>query len=282
MTTGTSAATSMLLVERGKDGVVRLTLNRPEKRNALSRAMLGMMEEAIATIANDTDARAVVIAAEGPVFCSGHDLSEMIGRSEGEYRDLFEACSRVMLGLRSLPQPVIARVQGVATAAGCQLVAACDLAVAAERGDLRHAGRQDRPLLHHADGPAGAGRARQGRDGDAPHRRGDHGRARERTRPGQPRSCRSTNSTPRSSSSPTPSLPSSPLVLRLGKQAFYDLHDLAEAEAAYRRAVDVMTDNALRLDAQEGIAAFLEKRRPEWSGNSHLRTLAMSLKERRR
>lgn len=97
----------------------------------MSRSLLGELEEAIATISSDPAARVMVIGARGPVFCSGHDLSEMTGRSEAEYRDLFAACSRVMLGLRRLPQPVIARVQGVATAAGCQLVAACDMAVAA-------------------------------------------------------------------------------------------------------------------------------------------------------
>src|SRR5262249_47261871 len=117
-------------------GVVRLTLNRPEKRNALSRALLGNMEEVLGEIASDPDARVVVLGAEGPVFCSGHDLSEMTERSEAEYRDLFAACSRVMLALRRLPQPVIARVQGVATAAGCQLVAACDLAVASREAQF--------------------------------------------------------------------------------------------------------------------------------------------------
>src|SRR6185437_13211503 len=103
-----------------------------EKRNALSLDLLRSLERAIGAIAADATARVVVLGSRGPVFCSGHDLSEMVGRSEDEYRELFALCSRVMLGLRRLPQPVIARVQGVATAAGCQLVAACDLAVASE------------------------------------------------------------------------------------------------------------------------------------------------------
>ena len=116
-----------------KDGrVLRLTLNRPKKRNALSLGLLGEMEAAVGEIANDAEARVVVLAANGPAFCAGHDLGEMVGRSEDDYRDLFESCTRVMLGLRRLPQPVVARVHGLATAAGCQLVAACDLAVAAE------------------------------------------------------------------------------------------------------------------------------------------------------
>src|SRR5206468_1561085 len=131
METATRPAPSGLDVQ-SEGGVVRLTLDRPERRNALSRALLGALAGAIATVEADPAARVVVLGARGPVFCSGHDLGEMAGRSATEYRDLFAACSRVMLGLRRLPQPVIARVQGVATAAGCQLVAACDLAVAAE------------------------------------------------------------------------------------------------------------------------------------------------------
>jgi enoyl-CoA hydratase/carnithine racemase len=126
----TSTAPRELEVER-QGAVVRLTLNRPARRNALSQSLLGRMEEELAALGADTAARVVVLAARGPVFSSGHDLSEMTGRSEAEYRDLFETCTRVMLGLRRLPQPVIARVQGSAIAAGCQLVAACDLAIAA-------------------------------------------------------------------------------------------------------------------------------------------------------
>src|SRR5262249_54298551 len=117
---------------QSKDGVVRLTLDRPEKRNALSRELLSRLEETLVSIGAGASARVVVLGARGPVFCAGHDLGEMVGCSESDYHDLFALCSRVMLGLRQLPQPVIARVHGVATAAGCQLVAACDLAVAAE------------------------------------------------------------------------------------------------------------------------------------------------------
>ena len=131
METATATNAPILTIEN-EAGVVHLTLNRPERRNALSRALLGRLEEALAAVAADPSARVVVLGSRGPVFCSGHDLSEMTGRSEAEYRDLFELCSRMMLQLRRLPQPVIARVQGMAIAAGCQLVAACDLAVAAE------------------------------------------------------------------------------------------------------------------------------------------------------
>src|SRR5579864_5343894 len=127
----TATTSSSLLVE-SKGEVVTITLNRPEKRNAISRDVLGELDAAQNSLAQDKTARVIVLAANGPVFSSGHDLGEMCGCSEESYHDLFALCSRVMLQFRRLPQPVIARVQGLATAAGCQLVAACDLAVAAE------------------------------------------------------------------------------------------------------------------------------------------------------
>ena len=144
----------MLLVE-SQAGVVRLTLNRPERRNALSEAMLTELGAALQGIAADRSARVVVLGAAGPVFCSGHDLAEMAGRSEADYQTLFARCSHVMQQIRQLPQPVIARVQGLATAAGCQLVATCDMAVAASEAQVRRARREDRPVLHDSHGAAG-------------------------------------------------------------------------------------------------------------------------------
>jgi len=120
-----------LLVDRDSRGVTTLTLNRPHAFNALSAELLADLEKAIGTIAMDTTARAVVIAGSGRAFCAGHDLHEMTSESGPiRHRDLLEQCGRVMLGLQALPVPVIARVHGVATAAGCQLVATCDLAIA--------------------------------------------------------------------------------------------------------------------------------------------------------
>jgi enoyl-CoA hydratase/carnithine racemase len=122
-----------LRIERDARGVVRLTLDRPASFNALSEAMLAALQTALDDLREDYSARVVVLAAEGKAFCAGHDLKEMLGTPDQTYyRDLFARCSRMMLALQALPQPVIARVQGVATAAGCQLVAMCDLAVAAE------------------------------------------------------------------------------------------------------------------------------------------------------
>ncbi|GAC1450618.1 MAG: enoyl-CoA hydratase [Isosphaeraceae bacterium] len=254
-----------LLVKREADGaVVRLTLNRPESRNALSRALLERLGEAISEVAADARARVVVLGANGSAFCSGHDLRELTGRSEDEYRDLFRACSHVMLGLRRLPQPVIACVQGVATAAGCQLVAACDLAVAAREATFATPGVKIGlfcttpmvPLVRAIPSKAALEMLLTGAPITAE-------RARElgllnRVVPAVELDA-AVGALVQSL------LVSSPMVLGLGKRAFHDLADLPEEEA-YRRAVEVMTGNATRPDAQEGIAAFLQKRPPVWTG----------------
>ncbi len=263
MEPATLPATTGLDVE-SKDGVVRLTLNRPEKRNALSRELLSQMEAMLTAIAADASARVVVLGARGPVFCSGHDLGEMVGGSEADYHALFALCSRVMLGFRRLPQPVIARVHGLATAAGCQLVAACDLAVAAEEAKFATPGVKIGlfcttpmvPLVRAVPPKA----------------------ALEMLLTGQPISARRAleiglvnRVVPAAQLDDAVQelveaiLASSPLTVRLGKRAFYDQLALDEA-TAYERATDVMTDNALRQDAQEGMCAFLHKRPPVWKG----------------
>jgi enoyl-CoA hydratase/carnithine racemase len=263
MHTATVAAAPGLLTE-AKGGVVRLTLDRPEKRNALSQALLARLLEALGQVAADPAARVVVLAARGPVFCSGHDLGEMVGGSETAYRDLFGLCSRVMLQLRRLPQPVIARVQGTATAAGCQLVAACDLAVAAEGATFATPGV--RIGLFCTTPMVALVRA-------VPQRA-----ALEMLLTGKPISARRAlelgllnRVVPEADLDAAVGeyveaiLAASPLTVRLGKAAFYELRSLDEP-AAYERAVDVMTDNALLRDAQEGMTAFLEKRPARWTG----------------
>jgi enoyl-CoA hydratase/carnithine racemase len=256
--------TAPSLVRETRQGVVTLTLNRPDKRNALSRELLGQLATALAGVAGDSTARVVVLAARGPAFCAGHDLGEMVGCSEADYRDLFALCSSVMQQLRRLPQPVIARVHGTATAAGCQLVAACDLAVAAEDATFATPGVKIGlfcttpmvPLVRAVPPKA----------------------ALEMLLTGQPISAEQAlqwgliNRVVPANELDTAArelvdsvLASSPLAVRLGKAAFYDQLDLPEAEA-YERANAVMTDNALRHDAQEGMTAFLHKRRPQWTG----------------
>ena len=261
-----SSAQTGLLVDRERDGsVVRLTLNRPGKRNALSRALLAEMASALGEIAGDARARVVVLAAAGPVFCAGHDLSEMVGRSEDEYLDLFQTCTRVMLGLRRLPQPVIARVHGIATAAGCQLVATCDLAVAAEGAVFATPGVKIGlfcttpmvPLVRAV--PAKAALEMLLTGGPVTAERAVQLGLINRVVP----EARLDDAVAELVESV---LVSSPAVIARGKRAFYQLQDLPEEEA-YHRAVGVMTANALRQDAREGIEAFLQKRRPEWRGD---------------
>jgi enoyl-CoA hydratase/carnithine racemase len=235
--------TDSLLIESDR-GIVRLTLNRPERRNALSIDV-------------------VVLGSRGPVFCSGHDLAEMVGRTEEEYRDLFTLCSRVMLGLRWLPQPVIARVQGVATAAGCQLVAACDLAVAGEEATFATPGVKIGlfcttpmiPLVRAIPAKPAMEMLLTGAPIPA-HRAFELGLVN--------RVVRNVDLDLEIKSLTDTILAMSPQVIRIGKRAFYETQGLDEA-GAYDHAVPIMTDNALAYDAQEGIAAFLQKRPPRWS-----------------
>ena len=256
---------STKLLVQAAGGVVQVVLNRPEKRNALSREMIAHLDTAFSHIAKDTSARVVVLSAKGPVFCAGHDLNEMTGLAEFEYRELFENCSRVMMQLRRLPQPVIARVQGTATAAGCQLVAACDLAVAADQAVFATPGVKIGlfcttpmvPLVRAI--PAKA--------------------AMEMLLTGQPISAnRALELGLLNRVVPMEELDTvidqlaeaiisySPEVIRIGKAAFYDQLTFDETRA-YERAVQVMTHNAELPDAQEGIRAFLEGRSPNWTAH---------------
>jgi enoyl-CoA hydratase/carnithine racemase len=242
-----------------------LTLNRPERRNALSVDLLKALEGAIEDLGSNSPARVVVLGSRGPVFCSGHDLSEMVGRDEAEYRELFELCTRVMLGLRRLPQPVIARVQGVATAAGCQLVAACDLAVAAEDATFATPGVKIGlfcttpmvPLVRSIPAKAAMEMLLTGEPIPA-------SRALELGLVNRVVPAGELDATIESLANRIEAM--SPLVIRTGKRAFYAIEGLDEPEA-YARAVPIMTENALYGDAQEGISAFLQKRAPRWSGS---------------
>jgi enoyl-CoA hydratase/carnithine racemase len=253
----------ILLVECD-GGVVRFTLNRPEKRNALSHELLTQIEIALAKIAADPTARVVVLGSRGPVFCSGHDLAEMVGQNEAAYHELFDLCSRVMLGFRSLPQPVIARVQGVATAAGCQLVAACDLAVAAEEATFATPGVKIGlfcttpmvPLVRAIPAKAALEMLLTGTPITAQ-------RAFELGLVNRVVASCDLDATINSLTATISAM--SPLVIRTGKKAFYEIVGLNEP-AAYEKAVPIMTENALFHDAQEGIDAFLRKRAPRWSG----------------
>ena len=253
------------LIVTARDKIVTLTLDRPERRNALSEGVLSRLESALEAIAEDASARVVVIAANGPVFSAGHDLSEMVGRSEAEYVELFERCSRVMQRLRGLPQPVIARVQGHALAAGCQLVASCDLAVAAEEATFSTPGVKIGlfcttpmiPLVRAIPPRAAMEMLLTGSPIDA--RKALALGLVNRVVP-----LEGLDAVVREWSDAI--VASSPLTVRIGKAAFYDQLALDEP-SAYIRGTAVMVDNAKRLDAQEGIGAFLARRPPSWTGS---------------
>jgi enoyl-CoA hydratase/carnithine racemase len=258
----TTVSTPDLLVETAQ-GVVHVVLNRPEKRNALSRAMILRFGAALSRIAGDATARVVVIAANGPVFCSGHDLSEIATGSESDHRELFANCSQVMMQLRQLPQPVIARVQGTATAAGCQLVAACDLAVVSEQATFATPGVKIGlfcttpmvPLVRAIPAKAAMEMLLTGQPISA--RRACELGLVNRVVPAEELDAAVDQFAELIQSF-------SPDVIRLGKAAFYDQLAIDET-SAYQRAVEAMTKNTQLADAREGISAFLEKRSPDWT-----------------
>jgi enoyl-CoA hydratase/carnithine racemase len=241
-----------------------ITLNRPSRRNALSlslmRELIGCLEE----IANNRSAHAVILAAAGKVYCSGHDLSEMVGRSVAEYRQLFDICSELMMKIQSIPQPVIAEVQGVATAAGCQLVASCDLAIASEEASFATPGVRiglfcTTPMVA-LSRCVGRKRALHmlltGEAIDAA-RAADWGLINSVVPAAELKSA--------TRKLAARIAEASPLTVSIGKQAYYTQIDLDQPKA-YAYAKEVMTMNAMAGDAQEGISAFLEKRAACWSG----------------
>lgn len=249
-----------LLIER--DGaLLSLTLNRPERRNALS---LFLMRELTAALRAAGDARVVLLAASGKVFSAGHDLSEMTGRSESEYREIFAACAELMMTIHTLPQPVIAVVQGLATAAGCQLAAACDLVVASEEAAFATPGVKiglfcSTPMVE-LTRAIGRKRAMEmlltGRTLDA--RTAEQWGMVNRVVPAPQLSAAARDLGRQVAQA-------SARTVRTGKSAFHRQCDLP-LEEAYESASRVMTENALSPDANEGICAFLEKRPPVWPG----------------
>jgi enoyl-CoA hydratase/carnithine racemase len=253
----------MLLIDT-RSGVTKLTLNRPERRNALSEQMLIEIGKALDVIAADPQTRVVVLAAAGPVFCSGHDLAEMVDRTKADYETLFSRCSRVMRQIKQISQPVIARVHGLATAAGCQLVAACDLAVASTEARFATPGVKIGlfcttpmvPLVRSIAPKVAMEMLLTGVPISA--ERAFQVGLINRVVPAEQLDAAVQEFT-------DAIIASSPLTVGIGKNAFYDQLHLDEA-AAYERATPIMTDNALRHDAQEGISAFLQKRPAQWTG----------------
>lgn len=241
-----------------------VTLNRPQRRNALSLRLMLELTGCLDEIGRNREIRAVILAAAGKVFCSGHDLSEMTGRDIGEYRRIFDVCTELMMKIQAIPQPVIAEVQGIATAAGCQLVATCDLAVAAEEVAFGTPGVKiglfcATPMVA-LTRAIGRKRALQmaltGELVDAPTA-ADWGLINQVV-PASDLAAATRKLAAKIAEA-------SPLVVALGKQAYYTQIDLDQAKA-YTYAKEFMATNATAADAQEGISAFLEKRAACWKG----------------
>jgi enoyl-CoA hydratase/carnithine racemase len=270
--TKASSAEAILLREdvpsRSSGTIAILTLNRPAARNSLSEALLTALSESFTAIAQDRDVRAVVLAANGPVFCAGHDLKELTSRrsdadgGRAYFRHIMTTCSAMMQSIVALPQPVIAAVQGVATAAGVQLVATCDLAVASSQAKFATPGvdiglfcstpmvalsrnvsrKQAMHMLLTGDPISAEDALRQG----LINRIAEPGREREDALAlAEKIAAKSSH------------------VVKIGKKAFYEQVQMPLADA-YRYAAEVMTENMMARDANEGICAFIEKRPPVW------------------
>ena len=240
--------------------VATITLNRPDRRNALS---LEFMEELIEALNGlDRSTEVAVIAGNGPAFSAGHDLSEIVGGEPAFFAELFGACTELMETIHRIPQPVIARVHGIATAAGCQLVASCDLAIAADTATFATPGVKIGLFCSTPMVPISRAVGRK--------------RAMQMLLTGEPIDARTAadwglinDAVPadelddRLDSLIGKILRFSPTVIGIGKEAFYSQVDLEE-HAAYDLTKAVMAENAAHPDAQEGMSAFLEKRAPEW------------------
>jgi enoyl-CoA hydratase/carnithine racemase len=257
-----AAAPSEPVLVEVADGVARVRMHRPERRNALGLDVLTALIEALAAVGARRDVQVIVLGGDGPAFSAGHDIAEMVEADEAFYRELFSTCTTLMNLLRQLPQPVIAQVDGVATAAGCQLVAGCDLAVASERATFAMPGVKiglfcSTPLVpvSRAVGPK---------------------RALEMLLTAQPIDAATAADWGLVNRVvPVGALDAavdelvaavqqwSPQVIELGKLSFYEQMGLSE-RAAYEVMTEVMTANALLPDAQEGFRAFVEKRSPVW------------------
>jgi enoyl-CoA hydratase/carnithine racemase len=251
------------ILRQDAGGVARLTLNRPRQYNAIDSAMLDALQQALDAVAQDESVRVVVLAGAGAAFCSGHDLKEMMdNRTEAFVGALFERCSRAMMTMQALPQPVIARVHGIATAAGCQLVAACDLAVAASEARFATSGINFGLFCATPGVPVSRNVARKrafemlftGDFIDAPTAL-EYGLV-NRVVPAAELDAEVGRLAARIIDKPR-------AVCAAGKAIFY--RQLEEPLAqAYASASAAITCNMLNDDAAEGVRAFIDKRKPRW------------------
>jgi enoyl-CoA hydratase/carnithine racemase len=260
----------IVIAERPEPGVLVLTLNRPQARNTLSESMLAALQSAIDRAASDRETRAVVLAAKGPVFCAGHDLKEMTARrtdpdgGRAYYTALFETCGRMMQSITNSPKPFIAAVHAPAVAAGCQLVAQCDLAVAAEAASFGTTGINNGlfcatpmvPLSRKVPRKQALEMLMLG--GLIPAREALQMGLVNRVVPAE-------QLMPIALEMARLIASKSPAAIAIGKRAFYQQADRPLAEA-YAIGTAGLLANMMHDDAVEGIGAFLDKRTPEWRG----------------
>ena len=261
-------APERILIREDISGVAVLTLNRPAARNSLSEAMLEALSETLSAVGQDRNVRVVIVTANGPAFSAGHDLKELAARrtdpdrGRAYFKHIMGLCSGMMQQIVMLPQPVIAAVQGTATAAGCQLVASCDLAVASPAAKFATPGvniglfcstpmvalsrnvprKQAMEMLLTGEPIAAEEAARIGLINRVVEPGGEREAALELAKKITAKSA---------------------LTLKIGKQAFYRQIEMPLAEA-YQYASEVMVENMMARDAEEGISAFIDKRRPNW------------------
>jgi enoyl-CoA hydratase/carnithine racemase len=257
-----------ILLRENIGSIAVLTLNRPAARNSLSEGMIAELHAALNDISDEKNVRAVVIAANGPAFSAGHDMKELTARrtdadrGRAYFAEIMNACSAMMQAVVLLPKPVVAAVQGIATAAGCQLVASCDLAVASEAAGFATPGVDiglfcSTPMV-------------------ALSRNVPRKQAMEMLLTGEPISAETARDiglvnhvvaagTEREAAIALAQKVAlkSAYTVKLGKEAFYRQAEMSLAEA-YRYAAEVMTENMMARDAEEGIGAFIEKREPKW------------------
>ncbi|ALK09977.1 enoyl-CoA hydratase [Blastochloris viridis] len=269
MTTATPETCTPPLARRRDGAIEVLTLSRPASRNSLSEAMLAALAEALADIKSDRAVRAVVLAADGPVFSAGHDLKEMTAargrpdRGHGYFVDVLGRCAAVMQAIVHLPQPVIAAVAGTATAAGCQLVASCDLAVAAREAKFCTPGVNiglfcSTPMVALSRNVGAKHALEMLLTGDMI----DAETARSWGLVNRVVAKDEVLATALALANQIAA--KSAYAVKIGKEAFYRQRELSLSEA-YAYATRVMTENMLAHDAEEGIAAFIEKRNPTWA-----------------
>jgi enoyl-CoA hydratase/carnithine racemase len=262
--------TAPVLLRSDADGIATLTLNRPEARNALSEALMAALTAAIAACAEDNTIRAIIIAANGPVFSAGHDLKEMTARradadrGRAYFAEIMGRCATMMKAIARSPKPVIAVVEGTATAAGCQLVASCDLAVAGMEAKFCTPGVHiglfcSTPMV-------ALSRTVAPKHALEMLLLGEMVPAAEAYRVGLINRVTPAGKAMEAAQAMAAIIASkSPLTLKIGKEAFHAQREL-DLDAAYDYAAGVMVENMLARDAEEGIGALIEKRKPEWRG----------------